>query len=269
MLLSRAGLAAGTVKIHRLPLPVPSPVTMFSTLLLATGLLAPLDQSFLDQWGTIVSCGGDLYFESNGAIHGLATTGPFQEGDAVYVIGAGGTSGPQSCPQANQFFPHVTVSSFDPVVETCVCSAAASCSSVGSDRGCPNSAGQGARLVPLGMPSVTATSYRFRLRVDGIPDGQAGLVFMGRAGAPATAFGDGLLCVGQGAGVGLQRFPVRVGFGSLFFEPDVVATSQGFGPGGAITIGSTWHFQAWYRDPMGPCGSGSNTTNGLQVTFLQ
>lgn len=229
---------------------------------------APLDQSFLDQWGTIVSCAGGLYFESGGNVYGLATTGPFQDGDAVYVIGTGGTSGPQPCPQANEFFDHVTVSNFDPIVETCPCPAGSSCSGVASSVGCPNSTGQGARLAHLGMPSVTATFYEFGLFVDGLPPGQAGMVFMGRAGAPATPLGDGLLCIGTGTGLGLQRFPVRSSSSGSYSEPDVVATSQGFGTSGQITIGSTWHFQAWYRDPAGPCGTGSNVTNGLQVTFL-
>lgn len=244
--------------------------------LLAAGLLgpapaapAPLDQSFLDQWGTIVSCAGGLYFESSGNVYGLATTGPFQDGDAVHVIGTGGTSGPQPCPQANEFFDHVTVSNFDPIVETCPCPAALSCSGVASSVGCPNSTGQGARLTHVGMPSVTATFYEFGLFVNGVPPGQAGMVFMGHAGAPATPLGDGLLCIGTGTGLGLRRFPVRSSSSGSFSEPDVVATSQSFGPAGQITIGSTWHFQAWYRDPAGPCGTGSNVTNGLQVTFLQ
>ena len=37
---------------------------------------------------------------------------------------------------------------------------------------------------------------------------------------------------------------------------------------GQITAGQTWNFQAWYRDPDGPCGQGSNFTNALEVTFV-
>jgi hypothetical protein len=36
---------------------------------------------------------------------------------------------------------------------------------------------------------------------------------------------------------------------------------------GAIDPGDTWRFQAWYRDPAGPCGTGFNLSNGLEVTF--
>ena len=35
---------------------------------------------------------------------------------------------------------------------------------------------------------------------------------------------------------------------------------------GAITAGSTWNFQLWYRDPAAG-GAGSNLSNGLQVVF--
>ncbi len=31
--------------------------------------------------------------------------------------------------------------------------------------------------------------------------------------------------------------------------------------------GETWYFQGWYRDPMGPCGTAFNLSNGLAVTF--
>ena len=34
-----------------------------------------------------------------------------------------------------------------------------------------------------------------------------------------------------------------------------------------IAAGSTWVFQAWYRDPFGPCGGGSNFSSTAQVTF--
>ena len=37
--------------------------------------------------------------------------------------------------------------------------------------------------------------------------------------------------------------------------------------GGAITGGSTWCFQYWYRDPAAG-GAGANLTHGLRLTFL-
>jgi hypothetical protein len=35
---------------------------------------------------------------------------------------------------------------------------------------------------------------------------------------------------------------------------------------GTITAGSTWNFQAWYRDPVAG-GSNYDLSNGLSVTF--
>ena len=34
-----------------------------------------------------------------------------------------------------------------------------------------------------------------------------------------------------------------------------------------ITVGATWRFQVWYRDPAGPCGALTNVSDGLRVTF--
>jgi hypothetical protein len=46
-----------------------------------------------------------------------------------------------------------------------------------------------------------------------------------------------------------------------------------YGPGLAAqygwSVGQTVYFQGWYRNVQGPCGSGFNLTNGLQVTFSQ
>ena len=40
------------------------------------------------------------------------------------------------------------------------------------------------------------------------------------------------------------------------------------GQGAGIVAGATVHFQGWYRDPAGPCGSGFNLTNGYSVVFV-
>ena len=38
---------------------------------------------------------------------------------------------------------------------------------------------------------------------------------------------------------------------------------------GAIpSSGGVRMYQAWYRNPGGPCGSGNNLTNGIQVTWV-
>lgn len=76
------------------------------------------------------------------------------------------------------------------------------------------------------------------------------------AGLP---FGDGLLCV-EGS---IVRLGVAV--------PDAAGAAV-WGPGlgalGGWSAGDRRRFQVWYRNPGGPCGSGFNLTNALEVGFL-
>ena len=80
------------------------------------------------------------------------------------------------------------------------------------------------------------------------------------------------MCAGAG-GYGQFRFPVQHAqssqwLGSFRFGPDLVAHSaQHFGPLGTIQPGSTWRFQAWFRDAQNPCGHGFDTSNATSVTF--
>jgi len=119
----------------------------------------------------------------------------------------------------------------------------------------------GALLEALGGGAVVADDDLV-LSVSGIAPGQFGLVFTS-TGALDLAFGDGLRCVGGG---GILRFPVRQADGAgAFQEAGLVATSAAFGDAGLITAGTTWSYQAWYRDPAGPCGTEFNATNALSV----
>ena len=38
-------------------------------------------------------------------------------------------------------------------------------------------------------------------------------------------------------------------------------------PAAWILSGQTKRFQFWYRDPVGPCGTGFNLSNALVLTF--
>ena len=77
-----------------------------------------------------------------------------------------------------------------------------------------------------------------------------------------VAFGNGNRCVG-GNTFRLSTLTVGAG-GTAYFAVDLTSPSQ---PSGAITSGSTWNFQFWYRDPGGPCGTTYNVTNAVAVTF--
>jgi hypothetical protein len=36
---------------------------------------------------------------------------------------------------------------------------------------------------------------------------------------------------------------------------------------GGVPAGATRHYQAWYRNTTGPCGSGFNLTNGVAIDW--
>lgn len=138
--------------------------------------------------------------------------------------------------------------------------------------GCRNSSGAGAHLSAAGGGG-SVTLDDLVLRATSLPVNQFGLVFMGGA-AVDQPFGDGRQCVTSG-GMGFHRFPLmatgpagemELSAGSL--GAGLVATSQSlFAPSGWIQPGQTWHFQCWFRDTFGPCTSGFNLSNAMQVTF--
>ena len=138
--------------------------------------------------------------------------------------------------------------------------AAAGCGNHGFD----GDRSTGATLSGVGSADVFADDLT--LVAAGLRSGELGLVVMGDAKAPIPA-GDGQICVGGGPG-GLWRFPVSAADATgVLTRSSVVSSSQAFGATGSIAAGATWSFQAWYRDPGGPCGTGSNFSNGLAVTF--
>ena len=145
----------------------------------------------------------------------------------------------------------------------CRCDSASPCGNDYPLGGCVNSSLEGGALGASGSASVGADDLV--LQATRLPVGQFGMVFMGDLAIAPLVLGDGLRCVGGQ----LFRFPPHsTGSGGTFDEgPGIVAHSATFGAGGAIVAGSTWHFQAWVRDPAGRCGQGSNLTDALSVTF--
>ena len=121
-----------------------------------------------------------------------------------------------------------------------------------------NSTGSPARIQAHGSARVEAGI--FELEASPVPN-QSGLFFFS-AVTNQIPFGNGFRCVG-GAGANVHRLPLTQGAGaSLIHEVDFDT------PPAAQTLvaGSTWNFQAWFRDPMGG-GAGFNLSDALTVTF--
>ena len=88
-------------------------------------------------------------------------------------------------------------------------------------------------------------------------------------GGAGIVFGDGLLCVGAGS-LGLFRIATTTTGprGVVTLGPGLVASSHAtLPPAGHIQPGQSWTFQAWFRDPGGPCGTDSNLSNAVRVRF--
>jgi hypothetical protein len=126
--------------------------------------------------------------------------------------------------------------------------------------GLPNSESFGAQLSAVGSPSIAADELQ--LLVQRVPRNTAGIAFYGpsRANGP---LGNGILCVGGS----LYRLPIpglANNVTAMILPLDFTSFPLAVGPG-AVTPGSTWNIQVWYRD-VG-VGPGTNTTNALEVTF--
>jgi len=127
----------------------------------------------------------------------------------------------------------------------------------------PNSAGPGA-LIGYGG-SLDIQDDACVLTVSGCPPGTIGVFFRGTGESEGEPFGDGVRCVFAGTSV-LVRHPV-IGTdaqGNTGMQLDF--THGTWGGGGAITPGSTWNFQFWYRD-VPAAASGFNLSDALRLTF--
>ena len=134
------------------------------------------------------------------------------------------------------------------------------CSNPDGDAGCANSTGNGAALdVAGGTFSLVADDLELGVR--GLPASTWGLALVG-AEATSRTFGDGRRCV-------------RAGDHGVLRLPPQAADSSGalrVGPGLAASVGltafRTYRFQFWYRDGLGPCGTGFNLSNGIAVRLV-
>ena len=121
----------------------------------------------------------------------------------------------------------------------------------------PNSSGQPAAISASGSTSLAANDLA--LAAQPVPAGQNGIFFYGPTQAQLP-FGNGFQCVtGQ-----LVRLDVVTAVGDLLaFDVDYATLP----PQVPITAGSTWNFQAWFRDPAAG-GANFNLSDGLELAFV-
>jgi hypothetical protein len=119
----------------------------------------------------------------------------------------------------------------------------------------PNSVGAGADISVTGSTSVAANDLV--LQADPVPN-QPAIFFFG-PNQIELPFGNGYRCVG-GA---VKRLPVVFGGGNAIVHS--MDNTQAPAAGSVIP-GSTWNFQAWYRDPIAG-GSNFNLSDAIRVDF--
>ena len=141
----------------------------------------------------------------------------------------------------------------------------APCSNDDPNAGCENSTGSGATLKAHGSTSVNRDDLT--LSAEQLPKNSFAMLLGSRA-QRNVPFQDGRLCVG-GSGLRIFRFKVLNSgeWGATVYGDGLVARSQLFNPLGRINMGDTWYFQTFYRDSSGPCASGGNLTNNVEIAF--
>ncbi len=144
----------------------------------------------------------------------------------------------------------------------CLCPlASAICGNADDDAGCANVGGAGALLSVRG----TTDPDTLTLDVRGATPNNFALFFQGNnkvSGGNGIPFNDGLRC----AGGNVQRIRTKptdpngdVSYGPYVGDPPISSVTDAQPWSGPRT------YQVWYRDPGGPCGTLSNTTNGFLV----
>jgi hypothetical protein len=135
------------------------------------------------------------------------------------------------------------------------------CGNLGAAReGCRNSTAHGASLTAGG--SASAADDDLLIEAEHLPAGQPVLLFVGRErieGGDGAPLGDGLRC----AGSHVRRLGIRMAdaSGRVLYGPGLARPAD-------ASAGDELRFQAWYRDPHdGPCGSGFNLSNAIEVRF--
>lgn len=147
----------------------------------------------------------------------------------------------------------------DPVTAFCFGDGGCPCGNDDANAGCANSTGSGALLSAQGSSSVGSDDME--MHVTNARNGQPGVLFSGVNALASIPFRDGFLCTNtQSIRLGVRFVSAS---GNATWGPGIAAL-------GSFSAGTVRHFQVWYRDPqISPCGSGSNLTNALTVTYRQ
>jgi hypothetical protein len=209
-----------------------------------------------------------IVFQSDqGGTYTLGTYGSFQLGDHVFVAGTFALC-PTVCGVTNGCILQNTITACTQGTPFCFgdgSGTACPCGNTGGpNNGCANSiVVAGARLTGSGAAIVSADSLV--LTGSGMPNSSV-LYFQGTTQVNAglgVVFGDGLRCTGGS----VIRLAVKANASNGSHYPaagDALISVRGAIP----PAGGTRMYQAWYRNSAGPCGSGYNLTNGLQVTWM-
>ncbi len=132
----------------------------------------------------------------------------------------------------------------------------------GSEKGCANSTGIGGQLTGQGGTSLSNDTLN--LLADALPTPPGGssfaLFFQGDLATQVT-FQDGIRCA-AGNVVRLATKAHTTGSTNYPQSGDLPVSVRG-----QVTAPGVRYYQVWYRNANGPCGTGSNLTNGLQVNW--
>ncbi len=150
------------------------------------------------------------------------------------------------------------------LLATCLLATIAEAQSVGTNycTTIPNSTGAGAVMSASGSTDVNHGNLT--LTTTSVPTGQLGLFFYGPQKL-TNPFGAAYLCVGPGS-TGIFRLKPPVSTGTNGIMNYALNFSAPPDPAGLIVNGSTWNFQAWFRDPAGN-GTTSVLSDGLEIVF--
>jgi len=124
-----------------------------------------------------------------------------------------------------------------------------------------NSTGLAARLGWSGSLCVGLNNTR--LIADGVPVHSLGIFFYGSQAAQIPT-ANGFLCVSPFHPGLLRIMPPVMANANL--QAELELDFGALPAAGAITAGSTWFFQYWFRDPNAG-GAASNFSDGLRITF--